>query len=27
VGVRAYADVVRIYIQLLKNAAVEAPQP
>jgi carboxypeptidase PM20D1 len=27
VGVRAYADEVRIYIQLLKNAAVGAPQP
>ena len=27
VGVRAYADAVRIYIQLLKNAALEALQP
>ena len=27
VGVRAYADAVRIYIQLLKNAALEAPRP
>jgi len=27
VGVQAYADEVRIYIQLLKNAAVGAPQP
>jgi carboxypeptidase PM20D1 len=27
VGVREYADAVRIYIQLLRNAALEAPQP